>query len=213
MYKELRNPLVQPEGFVGEQVSWYEDSELNGAQILSRSPRDKTFLSVMFPGNQTNFDHLDEEGIWASTPSMTVGWETDTPDASKLVKVVRDLVPAERIQDYFCVPPTKDKRYFTNSEYYTTSAKEALSRERQELSVQLRSPLDFVTWKKNSAEESRIAFHTNDTLAMSEGFLRTLMQETSSPRTLAANIANLEPMKAFYRRYVELDLHSIPAGQ
>lgn len=206
---EPRFPLEQPEGHVGVQVDFGDNDNLRSAHIVSRDPESTAWLGVSFPVTDRTSDDPEEDMV-LSRPKLTVGWKTHL-DSRGVIETIREVLPDRAVVDYRCVPPAEDKRYFWDENpYYTTSVDEVLKKERTELGIHFIDPMDTITWRSNLDDElyeRHFAYNTWNSLEMTEETIRSLIEQTAAPEKRDAIIAALEPLKAFYAKYVAIDLH------
>lgn len=208
---EKRTPIEQPDGHVGVQVDWFNGEELEASEILSRDLESTAYLSVTFPNNRFPEDETSEDELFYATPSSVFGWQTHL-DSRGVLETIKQVLPERPIKDICCVPQTEDERYFSvkDNPYYTTSVEEALKKDRKELEVYLLEPDEAIVFENKQQDEIyqlHFAFHTNNSFDMSEGLVRTLIEHTAAPDKREAILAALIPLKAFYRKYVEIDFH------
>lgn len=216
MREELRSPLQQPEGFVGEQVSWFnQDGTLESAQILCRDPESTAYLSVFLPGGKNMPDFILEEDLISWTPSLEVGWETEL-SSDTIVQQVMKALPERKIKDYHVVPPTVDARYFTEKDnpYFTSNLEVVLKVERTGIAMYFSEPDELVGWGDEpevGLYPLNVNFKTQQPYDEVEGQIHNLVEYTARPDKRDAIYQALELQKQFYKNYVEIDFMSVTA--
>jgi hypothetical protein len=205
MSQEVRTPLDQPEGFEGVQVDFLDNNgEISMTKMVSRFGADGVvYLGMSFMGNQHMPDSIKEKDLLRVVPRMEFGWEI-TLDAESFFEKVKTIVDQKRFKKYDWLLIEPDDPSHGRSK----DIEDALKYDRKRICMVLGQPNEGVEWDNWGAVGSRRGvLHTSHTLAMAEPLITSLMQETAPPEKYPEMIAMMDPLKEFYRQYVEIDFH------